>query len=123
MYNQPARYDFPTHYRGDGLNQFNIVLTLKDGTAIDLTGAKVLMQLKIGVANAPAWTFSSEEGGDTLVTIHTGTDGVISFPEMEAWELKAGVYDYDLEVTDASGFIRTYLRGKWAVNQDVTRRA
>lgn len=121
--NQPVNYDFLTHYRQDGLKPFTVVLKYSSGTPIDLTGATVRMQLRAIYNNGKAWEFSTVEGEDTdtLLTLPDPANGVIQFPEILTWDIRASKYDYDLEVTDSTGFVRTYLRGIWAVNQDITR--
>jgi hypothetical protein len=111
--NYPATYNFPTHYRGDGLNSFTLTLKYSDQSSVDLTGASVLMQLR-DLGGRLSYTFSTE----TNLTL-PGT-GVIQFETIEEWTLRTGKYKYDLQVTDSTGFVRTYLRGEWLINQDIT---
>lgn len=121
MNNQPAIYNFLPHYKGDGLSPFTITILYDDGTPMDISGFDVLMQLKMGANSLPKWSFGTGSGVDTVLTIPTGVDGVIQFPEIKKWNLDAQTFDYDLQITDNTGFVKTYLRGKWAINQDITK--
>jgi hypothetical protein len=118
--NQPVKYDFLTHYRQDGLKPFTVVLKYASGTPINLSEAIVRMQLRAGYAGKLAYEFASDGEGDSLLTL--AADGVIQFPEILSWNIQPSTYDYDLEVTASDGFVRTYLRGTWAVNQDITKK-
>lgn len=112
--NQPTHYDFLPHYRGDGRRPFSVKLNYKSGDPVDIASAR--MQLRSPYKDA--WEFSTGGDGNTLLTV---TGNTINFPILNAWEIDAGSYDYDLEVTDSTGFVTTYLRGTWAVNQDITK--
>lgn len=118
--NQPAFFDFADHYKGDGLKSFDIKLKFKTGTPVDLTDAVVRMQLRTLYSRKSAFEFSSLGDGEALLTIDA-VEGVISFPTLPTWEIPSYVYDYDLQVEHASGFVATYLKGKWKVNQDITK--
>jgi len=116
--NRPANFDFPAHYQSDGLGSFTITLRYRSGLPVDLTGATVRMQLRNQLTNAVEYTFGTMRSNATLVI---EPEGVIRFPNIKSWGIKAGKYRYDLEVTDSRGFVRTYLMGVWNVNNDVTR--
>lgn len=118
--NQPVKYDFLTHYQQDGLRPFTVLMKYATGTAIDLSEAIVRMQLRAGYASKLVYEFASDGEGDSLLTLTA--DGIIQFPEIKSWEIPSSTYDYDLEITDGDGFVRTYLRGTWAVNQDITKK-
>lgn len=115
----PAVYNFPPAYANDGVQSFNIKLINAVGsTPLDLTGVNVKMQLMNGL-NKPAFTFSSEQDdGDALLTILDG--GIIVFPRINSWSINPMVYKYDLQVIDANGFIKTYLKGTWEIIKDIT---
>jgi hypothetical protein len=115
--NYPATYNFPTAYKGDGLIPFTLTLQYDADTPVDLTGSTASMQLR-SFDGSVAWEFSSEGQDDHQLTIIP--NGVIQFPSINSWDIISGKYDYDLQITDASGFVRTYLRGTWLVNQDIT---
>src|SRR5690606_41216396 len=69
----------------------------------------------------PAFTFSTEQDGDALLTLAQGAQGIITFEQVNSLTLAAGKYYYDLEVTDAQGFVTTYLKGTWEIIRDITR--
>lgn len=119
--NQPVEFDFPEHYRGDGLKPFTIKLKYKSGEPVNLTGASIAMQLRRVFMVGVACEFNSKECADALIEIEDAINGVMKFPEILDWEINSTTYDYDLQVTDASGFVRTYLKGKWSVNRDITK--
>jgi len=115
--NNPAPFDFPPHYRGDALGTIRITLKYPEtGNPIYLTGSIIRMQLKTG--NKVAYEFSNLLTGENQLTILP--NGVIQFPVINSWNLVADNYAYDLQVTDAAGEVRTYLKGYWSFIQDVT---
>lgn len=121
--NQPANYDFPTHYKGDGLKSFNITLQEDDGTPIDLTGSEVKMQLRETqtTAGEAVWEFSNLESADSGITLSDPENGVMTLNEIKAWDIPARKYYYDLEVKDSTGFVTTYIKGEWVISQDITK--
>jgi len=116
--NKPAIFDFPAHYQSDGLGSFTITLRYKGGAPVDLTGASVRMQLRNQLTNTVEYTFGTSDA-EGLLIIEEG--GVVKFPSIKSWGIKAGKYRYDLEVTDGDGFVRTYLKGAWNVAADITK--
>lgn len=114
----PAQYNFPDIYQGDGIEPFSIRLKYPSGETIPLNGMAARMQLK-NVQSMIAFDFSTAEGADALLTITEA--GAIQFPNIKSMKLEPGIYYYDLQVTDANDFVRTYLRGIWKVNQDITK--
>lgn len=118
----PVNYDFSPHYKGDGLNSILLKFELEDGTPIDLSGSTALMQLRtpsFTSRGSIAWEFSTE-AIDPNKLLLLGSDGIVTFPEIDVWDLKANEYDYDLQITDTFGFVKTFIKGTWAVNQDIT---
>ena len=121
MINQPAIYNMIPHYRGDMLSSFTIQLKFKSGTPIDLTGAKVVCQLRSIAGGVSIFEFNSDGSGDELISIIDPENGIFEFPKMNHWNIPYSEYMYDVQVTNSVGETRTYLRGVWAINQDVTR--
>jgi hypothetical protein len=116
--NYPATYNFPDSYKDDGLASFTITLEYPDESPVDLTASKVRMQLR-AFDKKLAYEFSSEstEPEKQLIIL---PNGVIQFPLIKSWDISATKYTYDLEVIDATGFVRTYLQGEWSIKQDIT---
>lgn len=120
-YNQPVRYDFIPHYKGDGLRKIAMVLKYpQTGNPVNIEGAKIRMQLRAKFVGKIAWEFSTLGDGDSLLVITDGLNGKFEFPRMNSWGIIASKYDYDIEITHADGFVCTYVRGTWAINQDIT---
>jgi len=116
--NNPANYDLPDHYAGDGLRSFKISLQYASGNPVNLEGAVVRMQLKT-ILNVLSYEFSSEMEGENKLTILEG--GQVEFPAILTWDITSTKYYYDLRVTDAAGSKKTYLKGTWRVNQSITK--
>lgn len=114
----PAIYNFPDTYGNDGIQPFKITLKYSSGAFVDLVGASVLMQLRNGL-NIVIWEFSTAMDGDNqLLTL---ANGVIQFPKINSWSIPPSCYVYDLQVTDSTGFVRTYIKGTWKLLPDVTK--
>jgi hypothetical protein len=97
-----------TVYHGDS---WALVYQLADdeATAHDLTGATIASSVVDGTGTLTALVAQPDADPTTgQVTITPPAAG-----------LAAGVYRYDLEVTDASGVL-TWVRGQLAVQPDVT---
>ena len=119
--NQPAKFDFPNHYKGDSLIPFVIKLKYKaTGLPIDLTDANIAMQLKRNYSTRTIYEFNSDGSGDALITIIDAENGMILFPFIEAWNIPTSRYVYDLQIIDKEKVTKTYIRGVWGVNQDIT---
>ena len=66
----------------------------------------------------PALTLSTESGGIVILDAalwRFNIPRVINFP------LGAGIWVWDFETTDVTGFVRTYLKGTLTITRDVTR--
>jgi len=121
--NLPVTYNFEPHYKDDGLAGFILKLTYPSGEVVDLTGCSALMQLRIPEYRKDGkviWEFSSE-AEDPLKLLVLNSSGEIQFPRIESWDIPKDNYQYDLQVTDSLGFVRTFMKGIFPVNQDVSR--
>lgn len=106
-------------YRGDS---YPLELTIKDkesGVAIDITG--YTFKLTIDATKKP-------ENEDTLLFAVDGvlngdpTTGKVSFtPTVINTDQEPNTYYYDVQMTDASGNIRTIAKNKWKIIQDITK--
>jgi hypothetical protein len=112
----PTKFDFPDHYGMDGLSPLPLTLKYESGAFVDLTGSVVNMQLKFANGNL-AYNFSSTLTGEHKLTILP--NGVVQFPTIKKWALAPGVYDYDLQVTNSVGFLKTYIFGTWTFRKGV----
>ena len=107
-------YNFPDHVKGDTFKGQSFVYE-RNGSAIDLTGASIKLMLKKIKTGSSYFTFST---GDNI----TITDAVNGSWKLDSTviNIDAGVYYYDVELTESNGNISTYLSGTWTILQDVT---
>lgn len=79
---------------------------------LDLSTASVKMQIR-KKAGEPVLESISSGYGITVVSNQVSIEKMIN--------IEKGTYRYDLEVTYASGIVRTYLSGLFKVSDDITR--
>lgn len=121
MDNLPVKYDFMTHYRGDGLQPFQFRF-MQDDEPIDLSSSTAIMQMRMPNLNRRGkiiWEFDSQST-DPKKKLTLTSDGLLIFPTFNDWDIPANSYIYDLQITDGNGFVRTFIQGEWKVNQDIT---
>lgn len=113
-----SNYDFKNHKKGDTFEGVAFTVT-KNGSALDLTGASIRMQLRekseTGTLGA---TYTDGDG----ITITDPTNGVFTF-DKQIIDIRAQKYYYDIEITLASGDVKSYIYGTWTITQDVTQPA
>jgi hypothetical protein len=109
----PGTYNFPAVVRGDTIPAKVFTLTnTTTSTPIDLTGATVSITFK--TSDAVTTVTKDTASGMTLTD---ASNGVVT---LDAFIMTvAGEYDYDMQVTDSSSVITTYLKGKLSVAQDI----
>lgn len=113
----PSIYKFPDAYQNDGLEE--IVLTFTNGadsTIIDLSGNVVNFNLIPQGELFPAWKFSTEDGSIVFTA-----NGSVKIVRILSWNIPGGMYLYDMQVIDNTGFVNTYLRGRWNIVPDITK--
>lgn len=103
---------------------FHRLLTFSNnGTAIDLTGMVIRMQLRARPKALNAELELSTDNG--RITITDGPAGEIELllTSVETAAVKAGRYVYDLEISSGgvTPVVDTYLEGPFTVDQEVTR--
>ena len=104
-------------YAGDD-RDFTIRLKNDSGDPINLTAYSALMQIKTDVCGAVDLGI--------VGVIDSPITGLINFPitniESQALALNCSTtcYKYDVQLTEPSGGIKTYLRGAVKVYEDVT---
>lgn len=93
-------------------------VTGSDGSPVDLTGASIRMHLRrLRGDRFAAMEFST---ADSTITIDDAAGGVFTVVGRIV-SISVGTYVYDVEVTLASGSVRTVLTGCWTITPDVTR--
>jgi hypothetical protein len=112
-----STYNFPSHTKGDTFDGVEFTL-LVNNTLVDLTGAIILMDLRLEKDGAKIEEFTSV--GDANITISSpGTLGVFTFNN-QTIDVTAARYYYDIEIEFQDGTKKTYIRGTWQITQDVT---
>lgn len=108
-------YDIRRHRKGDTFEAltFNYVV---NGSPSDLTGAAILMDLRVTPQTAPALTLSVGSG----ITITDDTGGVFNI-DKQIIDIAPAEYLYDIEITFASGDVKTWVSGNWTIFQDISR--
>lgn len=103
--------------RGDTFDEVLFELK-KDGTAIDLTSAIIKMQLRKAAGGPIFLEFTSvASAGITITDASAGKFKINSV----IINLEANVYLYDIEITFASGEVRTWVSGQFTILNDITR--
>jgi|TARA_R110000823_G_scaffold12746_3_gene42655 hypothetical protein len=116
----PKYHNFKDRYKNDTSNRIQLTVSKEIAgvdTVIDLTGSSILMQLKKGEASTVSIkTFEIGTG----ITLTDAVNGVFSIDE---FIVSLGVYNYfyDIQITFASGVIKTYLKGRFNVTQDTSQ--
>lgn len=100
---------------------FARTITWRDASAtpINLTGCTAKMQVRKSVdADTAVLTLSSSSG----ITLG-GTAGTVALEvtSTKMSQVPAGLYYYDLELTNVSGKVTRLLQGKFTVTREVTR--
>lgn len=103
--------------RGDTFDEVLFELK-KDGIAINLTSATIRMQLRKAPGGAIFLSLTS--AGSAGITITDATAGKFKI-NSTIINLEATVYLYDIEITFASGEVRTWVSGQFTVLNDITR--
>lgn len=90
-----------------------------DAVPVAMSGYTAKMQLK-GAANEPG-IVTEFNTSDTSIILHP-SNGTITFHKtaVQTGAIPAGIYVYDLVITDASGVPTRLLEGKFTVNAGVT---
>ena len=107
-----------THTKGDTFNEVAFEVK-KNGTALNLTGATIKMQLRkeySDVSPTLALTSVSNAG----LTITNATSGHFKINE-QIINIEVFNYVYDIQFTLASGEVKTYVKGGFNVTPEVTR--
>jgi hypothetical protein len=109
-------YNFKNHMIGNTFKGAQIEV-LVDGAALDLTGAKIKMQLKLEkkAGAAAIKTFDTEDGS---IEILTGNKK-FKIPK-QIVDVPARNYYYDIEITTADLDVFTYIEGRWNMKQVIT---
>lgn len=106
-------------YRGD---TYPLELTIKNkntGEIVDLTGFSFI--LTIDLLKEPADDVTKLFDVVGILDDDPTTGKVTFLPTSANTDLDPKIYFYDIEMTDASGNIRTIAKYKWKLKQDISK--
>ncbi len=103
--------------RGDS-DAKGFIIQDSNGVAIDITGFS--FQMTVNTEKDP--TDQVNEQFTIVGVIGVATDGTVSFaPTVTDTDITPGIYFYDIEQTDAASRIKTVIKGKVSIIQDITK--
>ena len=107
-----------THTKGDTFSEVAFEVK-KNGTAINLTGATIKMQLRKNYSDvSPALALTSVSSAGITITGASAGQFKIN---TQIIDIEVFNYVYDIQFTLASGEVRTYVKGGFNVTPEVTR--
>ena len=107
-----------THTKGDTFNEVAFEVK-KNGTAINLTGATIKMQLRKQYSDVSA-VLSLTSVGSAGITITNATSGHFKI-NAQIIDIEVFNYVYDIQFNLSSGEVKTYVKGGFNVTPEVTR--
>ena len=107
-----------THTKGDTFNEVAFEVK-KNGTAINLTGATIKMQLRKQYSDVSA-ILSLTSVSSAGIPITTATSGQFKI-NAQIIDIEVFNYVYDIQFTLSSGEVKTYVKGGFNVTPEVTR--
>ena len=107
-----------THTKGDTFSEVAFEVK-KNGTAINLTGATIKMQLRKQYSDTSA-ALSLTSVSSAGITITSASAGQFKI-NAQIIDIEVFNYVYDIQFTLASGEVRTYVKGGFNVTPEVTR--
>lgn len=111
-------HNLDTHRSGDTWKGFPSVDITRNGAPVDLTGASIAMHVRLFPKAAETELELSTAGGEIVIT--DADAGEFSIPARVV-TLPEGTLHYDIELTLASGEVKTWIAGTWPIVSDVTR--
>lgn len=110
-------------YRGDTIDE--LIFTLKNKntltnveTPTDLTGAYLRLEIRQGQGALVKAYDSAANGG---IEIHDPTQGKFKILQ-HILDMPAGAFDYDIQYTLSGDIVKTFIRGKWTVPNDISKK-
>ena len=106
-----------THIKGDTFDEVAFSIKINN-VVLDLTGAVIKMQLKKNSTDTvPALSFTSV--GSAGITITNASGGLFKINQ-QIINIDVFNYVYDIQLTLASGVVKTYVSGTFSVTQEIT---
>jgi hypothetical protein len=106
-----------THIKGDTFDEVAFSIKINN-VVLDLTGAVIKMQLKKNSNDTvPALSFTSVSSAG--ITITNATGGLFKINQ-QIINIEVFNYVYDIQLTLASGVVKTYVSGTFSITQEIT---
>jgi hypothetical protein len=106
-----------THIKGDTFDKVDFSIKINN-VVLDLTGATIKMQLKKTANSAvPSLSFTSVASAGITITNPTG--GLFKINE-QIIDIEVFNYSYDIQLTIASGVVKTYVSGTFNITKEIT---
>lgn len=105
-----------SHIKGDTFDKVDFSIKINN-VVLDLTGAVIKMQLK-KTSNSPS-SLSFTSVGSAGITITSPTGGLFKINE-QIIDVEVFNYAYDIQLTLASGVVKTYVSGTFNITKEIT---
>jgi hypothetical protein len=106
-----------SHIQGDTFEAVNFEV-IKNGDALDLTGAVIRMQLRKECGGIPILSFTSVASAG--LTITNAASGLFKI-NRQIINISEFNYLYDIEITFSDQTVKTWISGSFLVQCDITR--
>lgn len=105
-----------SHIKGDTFDEVAFSIKINN-IALDLTGATIKMQLKKS-SDSPA-SLSLTSVSSAGITITSPSAGLFKINE-QIIDIEVFNYAYDIQLTLASGVVKTYVSGTFNITKEIT---
>lgn len=109
---RPAKWDIAMWRNDYWVQVYSLTL---DSNPIDLQNATVNIQIRKGCGGTLALSLTNGNG----VTITGANNNQVSISKLV--DIEKGMYRWDMQITYASGVVKTYIEGDFEVQDDVTK--
>lgn len=113
---RPGTFDWPAQYAGDTADTIGFTM-VQGGVPVVITGAQIRMQVRQNAQADPVLDLSTAGGEIAILDGENGTFRVGNYRNPSS----AGSFVYDVEVTFPDGRVKTYFRGSYVIEGEVTR--
>jgi hypothetical protein len=107
-------YNFPPHIKGDTF-EGKVFTILINGTPANLNGATIKMDLRKNKKETTPLTLRLANGSGITIL----TNGSFQI-DPQVIDIPSEDYVYDIEITFASGEVKTWIEGILPITQDIT---
>jgi hypothetical protein len=105
-------FDLSQHTAGDTWNGIPSITITRNGSALNLTGAKAEIYVRFQI-DAPTVAYFTTENNSILI-LNPTTNGVLQVPP-QIVDVPPANYIWSLKITLASGEVDTFVTGKWPI--------